>query len=49
MFWVKCESLVMLKTVFVFLGLPMAANILVSSSGFRAIENQKFTWGHIGI
>lgn len=32
-----------------FLGLPRTANILVGSSEFRAIKNQKFSWGHVGI
>lgn len=43
------EGFVTLKSVFVFLGLPMGANIVVGSSEFRAIENQKSSWGHVGI
>lgn len=46
---IRNEALITLKSVFVFLGLPRTANILVGSSEFRAIKNQKFSWGHVGI
>lgn len=39
MFRVRYEALVTLNTVIVFLGLPVASNILIGSPEFRAIEN----------
>ena len=43
------EAVITLKSVFVFLGLPMAANILVGLWEFRTIENPKFSRSHVGI